>query len=30
LGFAKQEKKVDYNGSNSISFSFALAPEKTR
>jgi hypothetical protein len=30
LGFTKQEKKVDYNGSNSISFSFALVPEKAR
>ncbi|MCU1311926.1 MAG: N-acyl-D-amino-acid deacylase [Candidatus Angelobacter sp.] len=28
LGFGKQEKKIDYNGSNSISFSFVLAPEK--
>jgi N-acyl-D-amino-acid deacylase len=27
LGFAKQEKSVDYNGSNSISFSFTLVPE---
>jgi hypothetical protein len=27
LGFAKQEKTVDYNGSNSISFSFTLVPE---
>ncbi|MCU1284637.1 MAG: N-acyl-D-amino-acid deacylase [Acidobacteriales bacterium] len=28
LGFTKQEKKIDYNGSNSVSFSFALSPEK--
>jgi hypothetical protein len=30
LGFAKQEKKGDYNGSNAISFSFILAPEKAQ
>jgi hypothetical protein len=29
LGFKKQEKKVDYNGSNSIWFSFTLAPENS-
>jgi hypothetical protein len=29
-GFNKQEKKIDYNGSNSVSFSFALTPEKNK
>jgi len=28
LGFAPVEKKIDYNGSNSLWFSFAMSPEK--
>jgi len=29
VGFVTTEKKIDYNGSNSLWFSFAMEPEKT-
>ncbi|HUR36645.1 MAG TPA: D-aminoacylase [Terriglobales bacterium] len=30
LGFVKQSRKIDYNGANSVTFSFAMQPEKKR